>query len=296
MIEDRPYMREPNFREHRPFSITLIIILVVVWIVQNFVGFYVGEGFYRWLALTPSVLQAGWVWQLFTFQFLHAPFGFGGLAHIFFNCLILYMLGAILEGAMSRKNFIALIFLSGAFGGIVQAVGHWLIPRHFGLPAVGASAGISGMVAAFAFMFPNMQLLLFGVLPLTATVLFWVEVAIALFGILVPQGSNLYIAHGAHLGGLIAGWLFVKYVIEAGFDFGSIKINWPTRKKTVTAGGAGVAAPSPRAKMEGDLPSAEFISKEVDPILDKISEHGINSLTERERKILEAARSKMAKR
>jgi hypothetical protein len=118
----------------------------------------------------------------------------------------------------------------------------------------------------------------------------------AVIGILTPGNG---VAHGAHLGGLLAGYGFIRL----GIGLNEISWRWkPFRsraRKRQLVKAASVKThqwPLSKSTLAADLPEEEFISKEVDPILDKISAHGIQSLTDRERRILEAARSKMAKR
>jgi hypothetical protein len=176
----------------------------------------------------------------------------------------------------------------------------WLAPRFFGEGAtVGASAGIFGVVAAFAALHPEQMITIFAYfIPITlkAKYLLIIEAAIAVFGMAFPEPG---IAHAAHLGGMIGGLVYAHLLVP-----GYRKLFfWPTfrrvhRRELVGAGGVKRSF-WPRAKNhseEEDLPPAEFISKEVDPILDKISAHGIHSLTPRERQILEEARAKMRKR
>jgi hypothetical protein len=153
-----------------------------------------------------------------------------------------------------------------------------------------------GLIGAFAFMFPAQQIFVFGLLPVPAKFFFIFAALFSLFFILVPTSG---IAHDAHLGGLLAGWAFVRFVLERGLEIPSINFRMPkisARKEVVRTVPAGPFSKQVRQGAQGDLPPEEFISKEVDPILDKISAHGIQSLTERERRILEAARSRMAKR
>jgi membrane associated rhomboid family serine protease len=294
MIGDRHYMREPSFRSERPLSIKLIIVLVICFVVQTVLMYYANASdfIFDWLALNRYAITRGRIWQLVTFQFLH-----GGLLHLFFNCLVLYMFGLAVENTMSRKHFLTLYFGSGIAGGLLEIVGHLLLPNHFGGAVVGASAGLMGLLAAFAFMFPHQQILVFFILPVPAMFFFIFSVLLSLYCILVPSVAG-GIAHGAHLGGLLAGWFYIKFVIHGGWEMPTFRIKMPSMKKeserpTPQQMAAMKAA---RQSSQGDLPPEEFISKEVDPILDKISAHGIQSLTDRERRILEAARARMARR
>ena len=144
------------------------------------------------------------------------------------------------------------------------------------------------------------MLLLFFIIPVNmrAKFLLLFEGLAALFGIVFAARPKAgpHIADAAHLGGMITGIIFVRYAIHWEWPRFDRAKRRPLRPL--------VKAPSQKAALWGrtknatyeDLPPEEFLSKEVDPILEKISAHGIQSLTERERRILEAAREKMAKR
>jgi membrane associated rhomboid family serine protease len=296
MISDRHYMRDRPSGWEQPLTIQLIFVLIACFVVENVVLYYTDFPLFKWFALTPRALQKGWLWQLLTFQFLHAPLSNNGAGffHIFCNCLGLYFVGQAMETAISRRQYLTLYLGSGIIGGLLQALGSIFLPGNFGPGAVGASAGLAGLLAAFCFMFPGQQILLFFIIPVPAKFFFIFGVLLSIFGILVPQGANSGVAHGAHLGGMLAGYAYVRWVLNSTWELPSIR--WPFRKKSViissTRSSAGRASIIP----EGDIPLDEFMSKEVDPILDKISQHGIQSLTERERRILEAARARTAKR
>ena len=152
------------------------------------------------------------------------------------------------------------------------------------------------MVAAFATREPNypITLLVFFVLPVTmlAKWLLLIEAVVAVGGLFM--GGNT--ANGAHLGGMLTGIAFIKWggwLERAGGSWGVATRRRPSRQMARTPVLRAARRPGGTAE---ELPPAEFISREVDPILEKISAHGIHSLTDRERGILEAARSKMARR
>jgi hypothetical protein len=177
------------------------------------------------------------------------------------------------------------------------------LPANFGadagshvLSVVGASAGVFGLIAMFAALFPARQLtlLLFFIIPVTITAKFLLifSAAISIFGILIPAGQ---VAHGAHLGGLLTGLAIARWGLPSNWAMPRLNL-FKRRQKVFVHKPGGAASWQARKNADPDLPSEEFISREVDPILDKISAHGIQSLTERERKILEAARAKMARR
>jgi membrane associated rhomboid family serine protease len=278
----------------RSMALTIIIILGICFVIQNLLLYYSRFPVYQLFGMTENTLAKGWLWQLFTFNFLHAPFGNGGFFHILFNCWAIWVFGQAVEEAFGPKKLLALFIVTGVGGGLLQGIGALLLPTHFGGNVVGASAGVFGFIAAFAALFPARQLtlLLFFIIPVTITAKFLLifSAAISIFGILIPSG---HVAHGAHLGGLLAGLAFVRWGLQT--EWRIPKINFFRRPKVFVHKQSGSNWPGPKPA-DPDLPSEEFISREVDPILDKISAHGIQSLTERERKILEAARARMARR
>lgn len=254
------------------------------------------------LALYPGDLLRGHVWQLLTFQFLHA-----GPLHLLINCAMLYIFGRSVENAIGRASFLKLYFGSGAVGGLFQAAFSWVFPAHFGWhplagwqPVVGASAGVFGLIAAFATLHRDtpITMLLAFIIPVTlrARYLLLVELIIALLGML-DSSSN--IAHAAHLGGMLAGIFYIRNVANWHWSWRAgqrpLRRSQPRRLVNVRALKNGIWTPGETPPDE-ELSAEEFLAKEVDPILDKISAHGIQSLTARERKVLETARKKMQKR
>jgi hypothetical protein len=128
--------------------------------------------------------------------------------------------------------------------------------------------------------------------------LLWCCIGLAGAGIVLTPHSH--IANVAHLGGILTGALFVRQIVQGrwhwpNWGFSSARPAAP-REFAITRTGKGKFWRSAAAKPDEELSTDEFVTSEVDPILDKISAHGIQSLTARERAILEKARSKMAKR
>ena len=275
-----------------------IVAFVLQMVLQNAVPASSG-----YLALSVEGLSRGYVWQLLTFQFMHS-----GPIHLLLNCWAIYMFGRDVEQALGRRSFLTLYFSTGIMGGLLQAaldVGLAKIvhqPELLRMHVVGASAGAFGLIAAFAMLFPErpLMLLLFFIIPVNmrAKFLLLFEGLLALFGIVYATrpSSGPHIADAAHLGGMLTGIIFVRYAVHWEWPRFDRAKRGPLRPL--------VKVPSQKSALWGrtknataeDLPPEEFLSKEVDPILEKISAHGIQSLTERERRILEAAREKMAKR
>ena len=272
-------------------TVAMIVALVIAFILQTTV---LSPSMLGYLVLTPEGLKHGFLWQLLSFQFLHA-----GLAHLVFNGIAIFFFGRSVEYVLGRTRWLALYFLSGIAGGLVQMLFAVIAPDRFGGPVVGASAGASGLIAAFAAIHWNERftlLLYFIPINMRGRTLFWISIGFAVLGLAFGRGG---IAHAAHLGGFLTGFIFVRWQEEA---FDRIKnlnpfLSRRRKRELVKVASARLPRwPGPAGGNSTELPSEEFISREVDPILDKISAHGLQSLTERERRILEAARNKMAKR
>jgi membrane associated rhomboid family serine protease len=231
-------------------------------------------GWYEYyFALSKEGLAHGYVWQLVTYQFMHA-----GFWHLFFNGWAIYMFGLAIESDLGPRRLAALMFSSGIIGGVVQSLVAFVWPAYFGGEVVGASACAFGLIAAYAALYPTreLQLLLFFVIPvtLTAWTLLIVSLVIALVGFGLQLGN---VAHAAHLGGMAMGWLFVR-------------VDW--RRLLPAKKDESAPARRPTRLEVYDAPD-QSTEREVDAILDKISAHGIKSLTARERDVLEAARKKL---
>jgi membrane associated rhomboid family serine protease len=245
--------------------------------------------FYDFLALSPSGILHGRIYQLITFQLMHS-----GLWHLVGNQIGIYFFGRAVEEMLGSKVMFRLYFLSGTIGGLLQVGLGFLFPAYFGGHGIGASAGVFGLIAAFATLGPNQPVALL-LLPIAfpAKYLLWGEAALALIGIFTGSGG---IAHGAHLGGMLTGILCVRWFSDSYKRPGFFRVfEWLRERRARRVSTRRYSEGAPRRKAEA-LPGPEFISREVDPILEKISAHGIHSLTDRERQILEAARTRMAKK
>jgi membrane associated rhomboid family serine protease len=294
MLEDRDYMRAPaNYEPRVSFTIALLIVNAIVFFVQlvassSLTGAEIQE---KYFALSLAGLGNGFVWQLLTFQFMHA-----GWMHIIFNSLAIYFFGRPVETALGRRHFLTLYLASGVIGGLVQMLFAFLIPSFDGA-VVGASAGAYGLVAAFAILHWQERFTLFIYffpVSMTGKILLVVSLALAFVGMLIPNSG---IANAAHLGGILTGGFYVRWFIQGQW------LHWkfPARRAApreyaAKRAGKGSLWRSAASEPGEDLSTDEFLKSEVDPILDKISAHGIHSLTAREREILEKARKKMSGR
>ncbi|MEN0054259.1 MAG: rhomboid family intramembrane serine protease [Mucilaginibacter sp.] len=175
------------------------------------------------------------LWEVITYMFMH-----GGFAHIFFNMFALFSFGPIVEYAMGPKKFLSFYFICGIGAIVLQmlvqalevhAITGGITIQHPGLdssymafgakaqnlydlyntPVVGASGAIFGLLIAFGMLFPNMELMiLFIPVPIKAKYIIPVYVVLELF-LGVKQFSGDSVAHFAHLGGAILGYIMVKY-------------------------------------------------------------------------------------
>lgn len=185
------------FQRTTPVVLNLLIINLLVFLVQQF--FDGPEStISAFLALWPYKSGLFEPYQLVTHMFAH-----GGWGHILFNMFALWSFGTMLERVWGPKKFLVFYFACGLVAGIAQL----LLSND---PAVGASGAIMGLLAAFAYLFPNTQLFMFPFpFPVKAKYAIAVIAAIDIFGGVYSTGSN--IAHFAHLGGLAMGFILVIF-------------------------------------------------------------------------------------
>lgn len=201
-----------------------------------------------------------WVWQLFTYMFLHA-----GFLHFFFNMLVLWSLGRFLEGEWGTAGFLKFYFTCGMGAGLFSVA---FTPHSMNV-TVGASGAIYGLLAAFAMLYPNSVLYLYFIIPLRARVAVLVMGGFTLYASLA--GQNDRVANLAHLGGLLWGYAYLKWGVW----------RW---KLTGFWGRLSDWRPRRAAKPRG--PALHELSEEVDRILDKILKEGVTSLTAEEQELM----------
>ncbi|HEY1788825.1 MAG TPA: rhomboid family intramembrane serine protease [Verrucomicrobiae bacterium] len=293
MLEDREYMRQPGFEPRISCTVALLIVNAIVFVAQHISAANGGQNFQdTYCALSLAGLKSGYVWELLTFQFMHL-----GLMHILFNSLAIFFFGRMVESALGGIKLLTIYFSAGVIGGLVQML--YALVFHAGDSVVGASAGAAGLVGAFAILAWDEQFTLFlYFIPVNmrGKTLLWVSIA----GCLVMTAlGDKGIANAAHLGGILTGALFVRQIVQGRWHLPQWRLasrRYAPRElaaKRATKKSFWNATSIPPAE---DLTPDEFLQKEVDPILDKISELGIQSLTARERDILEKARSRMNRR
>ena len=235
-------------------------VFLVFWLLRS-------STLYGLLALSLNGVRHGYLWQPFTYMFLH-----GGFTHLLFNMFTLYFLGPETERAMGSKHFLAMYLLSGLLGGLGWI---WLSPQPYAL-CVGASGAIYGVLAAFATLYPRRRLTLLVFFIFPVTLLAWQLVAgLALIEFVLANNDPASgIAHTAHLAGACAGFLYIDQLFESA----TLRRLWGRLRDYV--------AQKPHVPRAAPPPPDQA---EVDRILDKISAQGIQSLTKAERQTLHRA-------
>lgn len=299
MLDDRHYLRS-EYREPVAVSWSLAIALLLVnvaWFLAELM--IVGESAARQefvnrvLALSLDGLRHGYVWQLVTYQFMH-----GGVLHLLFNCLVLYFVGRQVEAMLDRPTFLLVYFGGGAAGGVLEVFAG-LIPGYGANGVVGASGSLMALLGAFCWLFwrQPMRMLVMFVLPVTLSgrAIFIGLIVIDVVGLMAREGN---LAHFAHLGGLLSGFFYVRSGLRIRFDLTSaFRRLFRSSSASRTSGQSSkLQYELNRSRSEATSGAKDFMASEVDPILDKISAHGIHSLTAEERAILERAQKRMAKR
>lgn len=231
-----------------------------------FLQLVAGPQFTNFFALNPQVaLSRFYIWQFVTYMFLH-----GNFFHILINMYVLWMFGSEVERMWGAKALYRYYFITGIGAGIFHAL---LAPSS---ATIGASGAVLGILTAFAVMFPNRQitLLLFFILPVTmrAKTLALLFAGMSLFSGMT--GSADGIAHFAHLGGMLVGYIYLK----RGSRFDSIKERYYEWRRTH------------RMRVERqNQEEMDRLRRLVDQVLDKANDVGMENLTRDEKILLKRA-------
>jgi membrane associated rhomboid family serine protease len=299
-IGDRTYMRDQR-PAREPISVTAWVVgVLVAFFILTLIQESAGANFLGWAMLRES---APLVWQWLTYALLHNEFW-----HLLGNCLILWWTGAIVEREHGQRALLAVLASGTLFGALVWAL-TGLGGDRSGL-LVGISAGVYALmlVALLDKLDHQITLLLFFFLPVTLKVR-WLLIAITLFTVLGwafaelpgrhawPQWHaawNDSIAHSAHLGGLVLGWLAYRRLNQTNLRVqdaqGYVKTSEPDDAGAIArdayaaeeiSSGTNNEAKSPASLTKGQARA------ELDTLLDKISAGGFGSLTVGEKRRLE---------
>ncbi|MEO6971029.1 MAG: rhomboid family intramembrane serine protease [Chthoniobacterales bacterium] len=224
----------------------------------------------EYLGLSYRGINQAYAWQFFSALFLHA-----GVFQFMGNMLVLYFIGRDVESILGQKHFLYLYLC----GGIAGELGHlFFMPSTTVL--LGASGGVAAMVMALAIILPELELTdsLFFVLPVRLKMKYFGYALGAIGVLLLVVERDGVVTHSAWLGGAAAGWLYAHLL---GFGRPSF-VQRALRRRRV------------ESERRQQMSLEEFIVEAIDPLLEKISQTGLESLTRSERRTLAQVRTKMA--
>lgn len=298
-----------------PAVLFLLVLNGAVFLLQFFISSFSSQNpIGAWFSFIPYfAIQKFQIWRFFTYMFLH-----GGLTHLFFNMLGLWLFGSRMEAHWGTRAFAWYYLISGIGGALLYGV-FSLAGIQALTPMVGASGAVYGILLAFGLAFPRAVIFVFFI-PMPARIAVIVFGVISLLGI---GGSN--VAHLAHLGGMLTGVAFLWYFtgghpsqiprLPGGRDPGRVAYGgttgdgmprsdarqrgfleqlrgafhrWRTRSRMRVVDRDGNSAPRPG----NGRPTNREQKNQVDRILEKISREGLQSLTPEEQDILRRASRK----
>ncbi len=286
MLYDRSYM-QPGRRSGSGFHGSMVRVLI--WsnvFVFILTGFGRGRSGMELLLLHPDPIRQFEVWRLGTYLFAHA-----NLPHLLFNMWGLFIFGKPLEQRLGSGRFMNLYMTSGIIGGLVWLAANW----SGGLPVVGASGAVFGVMMATAMLYPNQRIML-----LFPPVTLKLKTFVAIFGglevwLALNEGGGR-VAHIAHLGGIAGGFLYMRQLMGPAAGRGGARRGVLSKWRQFMAARRRsrfdiVDSGSPD---NGDRADDVSLSAEVDRILDKIAATGgEQSLTAKERKTLKDAAERL---
>ena len=280
----------------------------VQWILALNIGVYFlqltlfgSDAVYSALALDPARFPSAW-WTVGTYMFVHA-----WLAHLAFNMFTLWMFGPRLEQEWGTRSFVQFYLWCGLGG----AIAHLALAQHSAV--IGASGAISGVLVAYALRWPDEEVYLFGVIPMKSR---WLVAALLAMNVIFALSPSSRIDWTAHVGGMAFGWIFLKVYAVGGLT--RVK-GWvssvpdesedmpravPRNRGPMRERGGNVDEVVERSnavvlrerKPLQHIPKQETpkeYAAKVNQLLDKISQHGIGSLSREEKRILEEMSRKL---
>lgn len=251
----------------------LMTPVVKMFLLANIIAFLVATvspAMVALFGLVPMLVTAqGKIWQFVTYMFVHMNFW-----HLLVNILVLYFFGPALEQRWGSKAFLRYYLYCGIGAGLCS----YLVNINSSSPVIGASGAIFGLLVAYALAYPDQVVLVFFMIPMRiaqAVVLF---IIIDLLLAVLNPGSG--IAYFAHLGGAAIGYVYLKSA-------------WLRRKLFWLPSELSRRKHSHAPKKASPSPKPNTTPEEIDRILDKISQQGMDSLTPQEKQALRSqARSK----
>jgi membrane associated rhomboid family serine protease len=249
----------------------LMIANTAVFLLQVICRVGFGRDFLaEFFALNSYAVVRGAIWQPVTYMFLHA-----NGRHLVFNMLWLWLLGCPVEGAWGTRPIVYYYFFTGIGGGLLTLIMNLGVPSY----TLGASGAAFGIIVAFGMTFPEDIVHFLFIFPMRGKHFAMLAIGLEfLMTIDYTSSGGRGIARFAHLGGALFGYLYLKYGDKIRYSMPRIRLNFGGRKE---------GKKSDKAK-EWEI----RMQQEIDPILDKISREGFDSLTWREKKILKRGRGR----
>lgn len=281
-----------------PVIRTLLVTNGIVFLVMSFLGTFRLDGMPLAYALNTyfGLMPLGhgfWPWQLLTYQFMHADFW-----HLLFNMVFgLWMFGMEVEHIWGPKKFLFFYLMCGTVAGIAQLIlAPVFDPGQAIGPTVGASGAVYGVLVAFAVMFPDRQVFLYFLIPVRVK---YLVMFLIVFGVM-SVGKPGNVANLAHLGGALAGYLYLVYDRRRLYrgksrmwtDIGEL-FKMPRRETRLDEEPREAKVYDLHAERKEPPTMDEVEQRKIDEILDKISHSGYQSLTEEEKKVLFEASKKI---
>lgn len=297
-LGDRDYYRPTGFGGFNVFppvikKLLMIngIVFFIQFLLQNimFDGIPGSNYFSYWFALRP-LGENFQIWQLITYQFMH-----GDLFHIFMNMFILWMFGMEIENYWGSSKFLLFYLSCGVIGALLSLL---FTPA----VTIGASGAVFGVMVAFAMFFPDRYIYVYFLFPVKAKYL----VAVIMVFEFMSIGSMDLIAHSVHIGGALAGFLFVLLDRKYNFNVDAWVRKLKNQKFFSQQNGADSKGSFRKPfRADGKVKDAKFydiksgnqgsesvFQEEIDRILDKISQSGYQKLTADEKRTLFEASKK----
>lgn len=288
-IYDREYYRDERrsflgtFNRAGQMWKTIIVANVIMFILQLATAQHGINGpVTEWLEIdTAAIIHRGQVWRLLTGTFLHSF----EWQHIVFNMLIIWWAGSEVESIYGPQEFLAFYLCSAVVSSAVFVL--WDVAFGSGTSrALGASGAATALLMLFALHYPNRIVYLFFVIPVPVMLLVIIYIALDSLGALGAR-PNDNVAFTAHLGGAAFGFVYYKLhwrIMRLWPSNWSLAIPRPRPKLRVYRGE--VDHPEPvRVESRRPMPDSE-LEAQLDAVLEKVAQHGKNSLTEREQQIL----------
>jgi membrane associated rhomboid family serine protease len=233
--------------------------------------------------LDPGKILHGQIWRLVTYDFLHST---GGIWHLFWNMYLLYMAGSRVESTYGPREFLWFYLISAVFAGAFFLL--WGLLMGTAHAAIGASGAVMAVLIVYAMHWPMDRWFIL-IFPVPVVLIVILDAALDLFPLLSelggrPVGDN--VAHAAHIGGMLFGFLYVRQQWRVSTWIPSHVPHWKTFFKRRPK--LRVHVPE-REEPRGARPIPPNVESRLDELLEKISLHGERSLTEDERRFLSEA-------